>query len=143
MRPVFKNLNHNISHWLIVVFLRFLYLATIGTSGAYMTTTGFIFFKKLIEPFPPSVFFDQVCQFIFQIPYLAKIDLFLEELKFLYHPAPSWWASVVALPMMLVGANIFLINFFDFLMAIFSRSYSRTHCPFCKEPVGITNNHFI
>ena len=105
-----------------------------------MAATGFIFFKKLIEPFPPSVFFDKACQFIFQIPYLAKIDLFLEELKFLYHSAPSWWASVVALPMMLVGTNIFLINF---LLAIFSRSYSRTHCPFCHKPIVLKNNHLV
>jgi hypothetical protein len=47
---------------------------------------------------------------------------------------------VVAVPLVLIGISMILINFWELLAAIFSLNYSRTHCPFClpsKDPQKI------
>lgn len=45
----------------------------------------------------------------------------------------GWWQAIIGLPLMLIGAAIFIIALYGFLAAVFDRRYSKKHCPVCKE----------
>lgn len=47
--------------------------------------------------------------------------------------APTWRLMVIGLPLGMMGISLFLIVLFNFLHALFSPHYNRTHCPFCKS----------
>jgi len=103
----------------------------------YMMAIGLIIFKKTIEPFPPSYLLDKITFYLTKLPYLVFIKEFIVQQNHWYKDAPTWWAVNIAIPLILIGASIFLINFFNLFFAIFSLHYNHTHCPFCKEPIRL------
>jgi len=101
-----------------------------------MAATGFLLSASTIQPYLPSVWFEKITFYSAQLPFLKPTNQFvISQLNHWYKDAPVWWTMVVGIPLILIGGSIFLINCFNLYYSIFSSTYNRTHCPFCKEPI--------
>ena len=139
MKLVVTNHHHNIFHWSTVVFIRAIYFFMIAPITIYIMAIGLILFEKTIEPFPPSYLLDKITFYLTKLPFLVFIREFIVQQRYWYKNAPIWLAVNIAIPLILVGASILLINFFNLFFVIFSTHYNHTHCPFCKQPIRLVS----
>ncbi len=129
---------HNFFHWLIVILIRIVYFLVAVPLTIYPIAVGSCFFEKAINPFPPSIIFRIINSFFFSfLPFFSRIDVFIEQQRYIWARTPTWWAVVIALPLIAIGSSFFLINFFNLFLALFDYQYNRTHCPFCKQALSI------
>jgi hypothetical protein len=135
-RLAIVNSHHNLFHWLTVVFLTIVHSLIMIPFSLYTMAFGLMFSVETIHPYSPPVWLEKALFYSNQLPYYQVAKKFiLTELGHWYTGALVWWAMVVGLPLLALGATLFLINFFNLYYSIFSSFYNRTHCPFCKEPI--------
>lgn len=101
-----------------------------------MTALGFFLSVEIIQPYSPPVWIEKATFYSNQLPYFTTIkQLILSRVGHWYQEALVWRGMVIGIPLILLGASIFLINLFNLYYSIFSSFYNRTHCPLCKEPI--------
>jgi len=136
MELVFVDSRHNLFHWLIVVLIRIIISLIFIPLSFYLTAIGFSFSAETVQSFLPAVWFEKISYYSTLLPYFPSIKQFIfDQLNQWYQKAPVWWTMAVGMPLILMGISLFLINFFNLYYSIFSRTYNRTHCPLCKEPI--------
>jgi len=105
-------------------------------AGVYLVAIGFFLSSETIKPYFPAAWFNKAVFYSIQLPYLQLIKIyFLKQLGHWYRDALVWWTMVVGIPLTLMGISVFFSNLFSLYYSIISSLYSRTHCPFCKEPI--------
>lgn len=136
MKFAFVDSRHNAFHWLVVVLIRIISFLILVPLSVYLAAFGFLLSAETIQPYLPPIWFGQVTFYSAQLPHLQQIKPFLfSQLNHWYKDAPTWWTMVVGMPLIVIGICTFLINCFNLYYSIFSSTYNRTHCPFCKEPI--------
>lgn len=129
---------HNIFHWLVVILIRVFYSIVLAPLGAYLSAIGSLLSAETFQPYLSPVWFEKAVFYREQLPYFPLIGkLIFAQLNHWYRDAPLWWALVVGIPLILLGAFVFINRIFELLYSLFSPTYNRTHCPFCKEPIKI------
>lgn len=132
----FVDSRHNLFHWLIVVLIRIIISLIFIPLSIYLTAIGFLLSAETIGSYLPAAWLEKVNFYSTQLPYFALIKQALfDQLGRWYTDAPVWWTMVVGIPLMVMGICVFFINFFNLYYTVFSPTYNRTHCPFCKEPI--------
>ncbi|KPJ70885.1 hypothetical protein AMJ51_00685 [Microgenomates bacterium DG_75] len=137
-RFVVVDSRHNIFHWLITVIIRVIISSIMMTLSVYSAAIGYSLSADTIKPYLPNALTEKVVFYSAQLPYFQLINQFIfSRLDHWYRDAFVWWGIVVGIPLILLGITIFLSNLFSLYYTIFSPSYNRTHCPFCKQPIKV------
>jgi len=127
---------HNFFHWLVVVLIRIFHSLILVPFSAYLAAIGIFLSAEVIQPYSPPDWLDKAIIYSNKLPYFLMIKyLILSQVGQWYKEALVWRGMVIGIPLILLGASIFLINFFNLYYSIFSSTYNRTHCSFCKEPI--------
>lgn len=134
----FVDSRHNAFHWLVVVLIRIAQFVILIPFSAYLAAIGFFLSVEIIHPYSPPDWLDKAIFYSNQLPYFLMIKyLILSQVGHWYHEVLVWRGMVIGIPLILLATSIFLINLFNLYYSIFSRTYNRTHCPLCKEPIKI------
>lgn len=129
---------HNAFHWLVVVLIRLIQSLILTLFSAYLAAIGVFLSVEVILPYSPPDWIDKALFYSNKLPYFLMIKyLILSQVGQWYKEALVWRGMVIGIPLILLGASIFLISFFNLYYSIFSSFYNRTHCPFCKDAIKI------
>ena len=129
---------HNFFHWLVVVLIRILQALILVPFSAYLAALGLFLSVEVIQPYSPPDWIDKAIFYANKLPYFLMIKyLILSQVGHWYKEVLVWRGMVIGIPLILLGASVFLISLFNLYYSIFSPFYNRTHCPFCKEPIKI------
>lgn len=127
---------HNLFHWLVVVIIRIIQSIILIPFSAYLMALGLFLSVELIQPYSPPDWLDKAIFYSNKLPHFLMIKyLIFSQVGSWYKEALVWRGMVIGIPLILLGASVFLINFFNLYYSIFSSFYNRTHCPFCRHPI--------
>lgn len=127
---------HNFFHWLVVVLIRIIYSLILVPFSTYLAALGIFLSAEVIQPYSPPDWLDKAIIYSSKLPCFLMIKyLILSQVGRWYKETLVWRGMVIGIPLILLGASIFLISLFNLYYSIFSSFYNRTHCPFCKEPI--------
>lgn len=134
----FVNSRHNAFHWLVVVLIRIVYSLILIPFSAYLAALGIFLSAEVIQPYSPPNWLDKAIIYSNKLPYFLMIKyLILSQVGQWYKETLVWRGMVIGIPLILLGASISLINFFNLYYSIFNSTHNRTHCPFCKDTIKI------
>lgn len=135
---VYNKGKHGPGHWLIVVLIRFVKLVTFSVIGVYLFFTGYFISQPSTRQFLPTTVIQNMKYYSQTLPLMPAINAHIFGFMGDWHQkAPTWWATVVGLPLMVIGTIIILTVVADFYYALFVPFFHQTHCPLCKEPIKI------
>ncbi len=119
----------------MVILMRIVFFLVLVPLSFYLAAIGFAFSAVTVKSAIPEVWFEKIVFYSKQLPYFPIIkESIFNRLDYWYLDSPEWWTVIAGIPLILMSLSIFLINFFNLYYSIFSWTYNRAHCPFCKEP---------
>ena len=142
MKAVLTDHQHNLFHWLTVIFLKLVRSFFLIPLSFYLFAFGFVLSRNNLQSHLSPNLLEKISFYSGKLPLFPLISgSTFDLLNHWYQEATTWWALVIGLPMMIVGLSIFIMSLSALVQSIFSNEYNRTNCPFCKRPVRIKKNH--